>query len=59
MPKIKIHMQSIDTIMKIISEATVPPIRLYNLERMDDDMVDMDSKPDLDIDSNGEIIYAM
>uniref|UniRef100_K4D7D6 Uncharacterized protein n=1 Tax=Solanum lycopersicum TaxID=4081 RepID=K4D7D6_SOLLC len=59
MPKIKIHMQSIDTIMKIISEATLPPIGLYILERMDDDMADLDSKPDLDIDRNGEIIYAM
>lgn len=52
-------MQSIDTIMKIISEATLPPIGLYILERMDDDMADLDSKPDLDIDRNGEIIYAM
>uniref|UniRef100_A0A3Q7FBQ4 non-specific serine/threonine protein kinase n=1 Tax=Solanum lycopersicum TaxID=4081 RepID=A0A3Q7FBQ4_SOLLC len=52
-------MQSIDTIMQIISEATVPPIGLYNLEMMDDDMDDLDSEPDLDIDSSGEIIYAM
>ncbi|KAG5624000.1 hypothetical protein H5410_009218, partial [Solanum commersonii] len=51
-------MQSIDTIMQIISEATVPPIGLYNLEMMDDDMDDLDSEPDLDIDSSGEIIYA-
>lgn len=52
-------MQSIDTIMQIISEATVPPIGLYNLEMMDDDMDDLDSEPDLDIDSSGEIIYAI
>lgn len=52
-------MQSIDTIMQIISEATVPPVGLYNLELMDDDMDDLDSDPDLDIDSSGEIIYAM
>lgn len=52
-------MQSIDTIMQIISEATVPPVGLYNLEMMDDDMDDLDSDPDLDIDSSGEIIYAM
>ncbi|XP_049346236.1 serine/threonine-protein kinase SAPK10-like isoform X2 [Solanum verrucosum] len=52
-------MQSIDTIMQIISEATVPPIGLHNLEMMDDDMDGLDSEPDLDIDSSGEIIYAM
>ncbi|KAH0771402.1 hypothetical protein KY290_015383 [Solanum tuberosum] len=52
-------MQSIDTIMQTISEATVPPIGLHNLEMMDDDMDDLDSEPDLDIDSSGEIIYAM
>ncbi|KAJ8567227.1 hypothetical protein K7X08_019435 [Anisodus acutangulus] len=52
-------MQSIDTIMQIISEATVPPVGMYNLEMMDDDMDDLDSDPDLDIDSSGEIIYAM
>ncbi|CAN4079618.1 unnamed protein product [Withania somnifera] len=51
-------MQSIDAIMQIISEATVPPVGLCNLEMMDDDMDD-DSDPDLDIDSSGEIIYAM
>ncbi|KAK4346521.1 hypothetical protein RND71_032860 [Anisodus tanguticus] len=53
-------MQSIDTIMQIISEATIPPpIGVYNLEMMDDDIDDLDSDPDLDIDSSGEIIYAM
>ncbi|XP_058186679.1 serine/threonine-protein kinase SRK2I-like [Rhododendron vialii] len=53
-------MQSIDTIMQIISEATIPPVGLYNLDMMDDDMEDLDSDdPDLDIDSSGEIIYAV
>ncbi|XP_019195368.1 PREDICTED: serine/threonine-protein kinase SRK2I [Ipomoea nil] len=52
-------MQSIDTIMQIVSEATIPPAGLYNLELMDDDMDDFDSDPDLDVDSSGEIVYAM
>lgn len=53
-------MHSIDTIMQIISEATIPPVGLYNLDMIDDDMEDLDSDdPDLDIDSSGEIIYAV
>lgn len=52
-------MQSLETIMQIISEATIPPAGLYNLDMMDDDMDDLDSDPDLDIDSSGEVIYAM
>ncbi|KAH7848171.1 hypothetical protein Vadar_034598 [Vaccinium darrowii] len=53
-------MQSIDTIMQIISEATIPPVGLYNFDMMDDDMEDLDSDdPDLDIDSSGEVIYAI
>lgn len=52
-------MQSIDVIMQIISEATVPPPGLYNLD-MDDFMDDLDSDPEsLDIDSSGEVIYAI
>ncbi|KAL6994574.1 Serine/threonine-protein kinase sapk10 [Sarracenia purpurea var. burkii] len=52
-------MQSSDAIMQIISEATVPPLGLYNLD-MDDDMEDFDSDdPDLDVDSSGEVIYAV
>lgn len=52
-------MQSIDVIMQIISEATVPPPGLYDME-MDDYLDDLDSDPDsLDIDSSGEIIYAL
>ncbi|PSR87998.1 Serine/threonine-protein kinase [Actinidia chinensis var. chinensis] len=52
-------MQSLDVIMQIISEATIPPVGLYNLD-MDDDMDDVDSDdPDLDVDSSGEIIYAV
>ncbi|KAK3003824.1 hypothetical protein RJ639_018103 [Escallonia herrerae] len=54
----EIPMQSIDVIMQIISEATIPPVGLYNLET-DDDMDDFDSDPDLDIDSSGEVIYAI
>lgn len=57
-------MQSLDVIMQIISEATIPPVGFYNLDLLDDDMEDLDSDdldgdPDLDIDSSGEVIYAM
>uniref|UniRef100_A0A5B7BB21 non-specific serine/threonine protein kinase n=1 Tax=Davidia involucrata TaxID=16924 RepID=A0A5B7BB21_DAVIN len=51
-------MQSIDTIMQIITEATIPPVCLYDLD-MDDDMEDLDSDPELDVDSSGEVIYAI
>ncbi|XP_009799008.1 serine/threonine-protein kinase SAPK10-like [Nicotiana sylvestris] len=59
-------MQSTDKIMQIISEATVPPVGLYNLEMLDDDLTnfdydydyDYDSDPDIDIESSGEMIYA-
>ena len=52
-------MQSLDVIMQIISEATIPPVSLYNLD-MDDDMDDLDSDdPDLDVDSSGEIVFAV
>ncbi|KAJ0918462.1 putative protein kinase CAMK-OST1L family [Helianthus annuus] len=33
-------MQSVDTIMQIISEATIPPAGLYDLDMMDDDDLD-------------------
>lgn len=59
-------MQSSDVIMRIIAEATIPPVGRYNLDMMDDDMDDLDSDdldldldPDLDIDSSGEVICAM
>lgn len=53
-------MQSIDTIMQIISEATILPIGLYNFDMMDDDMEDLDSDdPNLDIDNSGEVIYVV
>ncbi|KAK7263089.1 hypothetical protein RJT34_30673 [Clitoria ternatea] len=58
-------MQSIDTIMQIISEATIPAAGTYldqimvdNLD-MDDDIDDIDSESELDIDSSGEIVYAI
>lgn len=52
-------MQSLEVIMQIISEATIPSAGFYNLDMMDDDMEDLDSDPDLDIDSSGEVIYAL
>uniref|UniRef100_A0A2P2LSZ7 Uncharacterized protein MANES_12G094000 n=2 Tax=Rhizophora mucronata TaxID=61149 RepID=A0A2P2LSZ7_RHIMU len=59
-------MQSLDTIMQIISEATIPPVGTYGINRymmdnldVDDDMDDLDSESELDIDSSGEIVYAM
>jgi len=60
--------QSIEEIMQIIAEATVPPAGTQNLNHyltgsldIDDDMEeDLESDlDDLDIDSSGEIVYAM
>lgn len=59
--------QSIDEIMQIISEATIPAAGTQSLNQyltgsldIDDDMDDdLDTDPDLDIDSSGEIVYAM
>ncbi|KAL8156265.1 hypothetical protein AgCh_001385 [Apium graveolens] len=60
-------MQSVDEIMQIIAEATIPAAGGNNLNQyltgsldMDDDMdEDLESDPDLDLESSGEIVYAM
>lgn len=56
-------MQSLVTIMQIITEATIPPVGLYNtdddMSDLDSDDLDLDLDPDLDIDSSGEVIHAM
>ncbi|CAL9767072.1 unnamed protein product [Musa acuminata subsp. burmannicoides] len=62
-------MQSIDEIMQILAEATIPAagtpgLNQYLTDGLDidddyDDMEDLDSDPDLDVDSSGEMIYAM
>lgn len=60
-------MQSIEEIMQIIAEATIPAAGTQSLNNylngcldIDDDMEeDLESDPDLDIDSSGEIVYAM
>ncbi|KFK28375.1 hypothetical protein AALP_AA8G507100 [Arabis alpina] len=59
-------MQSLDTIMQIISEATIPAVRNRCLDDfmtdnldLDDDMDDFDSESEIDIDSSGEIVYAL
>ncbi|KAF7810924.1 serine/threonine-protein kinase SRK2E [Senna tora] len=60
-------MQSIEEIMQIINEATIPAAGTQSLNQyltgsldIDDDMdEDLETDPDLDIDSSGEIIYAM
>ncbi|GAA0146051.1 non-receptor serine/threonine protein kinase [Lithospermum erythrorhizon] len=55
-------MQSLDAIMQIIAEATIPPAGMYNFDMMDDDMDnldDLDYDPDIDVDSSGEVIYAI
>lgn len=60
-------MQSIDEIMQIIAEATIPAAGTQSLNQyltgsldIDDDMdEDLDTDPDLEIDSSGEIVYAM
>ncbi|KAF9682346.1 hypothetical protein SADUNF_Sadunf05G0099500 [Salix dunnii] len=56
-------MQSTDAIMQIVYEATVPApgfnrCMMDSLD-MDDDMDDLDSESELDIDSSGEIVYAL
>ncbi|MBA0560831.1 hypothetical protein Golob_017708 [Gossypium lobatum] len=58
-------MQSIDTIMQIIAEATIPAAGAHGLNHLmvdnldDEDMDDFDSESELDVYSSGEIIYAM
>lgn len=59
-------MQSMDLIMQIIAEATVPAVGTHSLDQysfdnmdMDDDMDDLESDSELDIDSSGEIVYAL
>jgi serine/threonine-protein kinase SRK2 len=52
--------------MQIISEATIPAAGTPSLNQyltgsldIDDDMEDLESDPELDLDSSGEIVYAM
>ncbi|XP_020234468.1 serine/threonine-protein kinase SRK2I [Cajanus cajan] len=57
-------MQSIDTIMQIISEATVPAAGTYTFDQfMGESIYDLESESDaeseLAIDSSGEIVYAI
>ncbi|RXI07197.1 hypothetical protein DVH24_026333 [Malus domestica] len=59
-------MQSLDAIMQIIAEATIPAAGTLGLSSymtdnldMDDDMDDLDSESELDVDSSGEIVYAI
>jgi len=58
-------MQGVDEIMQIVAEATIPPagsrinLGFPDYLDMDDDMDDFDSDPELEIDSSGEIVYAM
>lgn len=60
-------MQSTEEIMRIIAEATIPAAGTHSLNQyltgsldIDDDMEeDIETDPDLDIDSSGEIVYAM
>lgn len=61
-------MQSLDAIMQIIAEATIPAVGSHGLMCMadnldmdddDDDMDDLDDESELDIESSGEIVYAI
>ncbi|XP_022947767.1 serine/threonine-protein kinase SRK2I-like isoform X1 [Cucurbita moschata] len=60
-------MQSLDTRMQIIAEATIPAVGSHGLTYMadnfdmddDDDMDGLDYESDLDIESSGEIVYAI
>ncbi|KAK6924093.1 Protein kinase domain, partial [Dillenia turbinata] len=56
--------QSVDTIMQIITEATIPPASSHGIDGYMTDSLDMDfdmddlSDSELDIESSGEMIYA-
>jgi serine/threonine-protein kinase SRK2 len=59
-------MQSMDEIMQILAEATIPAAGSRGLNQflnddldLDDDMDDLDSDTDLDLESSGEIVYAI
>ncbi|CAM8915690.1 hypothetical protein QQ045_024643 [Rhodiola kirilowii] len=60
-------MQSLDKIMQIISEATIPAVGVHGFNQFVTDCLDMDdymdddldTDSDLDVDSSGEIVYAM
>lgn len=59
-------MQSVEQIMQIIAEATIPAAGTYGLHHylngsldLDDDMDDFESDPDLDVDSSGDIVYPI
>ncbi|KAF6166534.1 hypothetical protein GIB67_005396 [Kingdonia uniflora] len=59
-------MQPIEEIMQIIAEATVPAAGTRCLNQFlgsdldwDDDMDDLETDPDLDVDSSGEVVYAI
>ncbi|KAF8673914.1 hypothetical protein HU200_048362 [Digitaria exilis] len=59
-------MQSMDEIMQILAEATIPAAGSSGINQflndgldLDDDMEDLDSDADLDLESSGEIVYAM
>jgi serine/threonine-protein kinase SRK2 len=55
-------MQSMDEIMQILAEATIPAAGSSGINQfLNDglDMEDLDSDADLDLESSGEIVYAM
>ena len=59
-------MQSIEELMQIITEATIPAVGNPSLNQyltgsldIDDEMEDLESDPELDLDSSGEIVYAV
>ncbi|XP_062203952.1 serine/threonine-protein kinase SAPK9 [Phragmites australis] len=59
-------MQNMNEIMQILTEATIPAAGTGGMNQfladsldLDDDMEDLDSDLDLDIESSGEIVYAM
>ncbi|CAN6555007.1 unnamed protein product [Malus baccata var. baccata] len=59
-------MQSLDEIMQIIAEATIPAAGANGLNQylagsldIDNMEEDLESDPDIDIDSSGEIVYAI
>jgi serine/threonine-protein kinase SRK2 len=55
--------QTMDQIMQILTEATIPPACSRSINVLADGlemgMDDLESDSDLDVDSSGEIVYAM
>ena len=57
-------MQSVNEIMQIISEATIPLVGFYDIDMMEDDLdLDLDDfdsdREELDIERSVEVVFAL